>query len=165
MRLMRFKRWFFVISIGLMIPGIICMLLGGLKLGIDFTGGNLLEYRFETSINRAQLEKFGEAYSSGENSWIIKTGQLSDSQLSDLKISLGELGSYQVIREESVGPVIGKELEQNAVEAVIVASIVIVGFITLSFRRIPKPTSSFRFGVAAIVALLHDVIVVVSLLS
>ena len=67
--------------------------------------------------------------------------------------------------EESVGPVIGKELEQNAVKAVIVASIVIVGFITLSFRRIPKPTSSFRFGVAAIVALLHDVIVVVGLFA
>lgn len=165
MHLMRFKLWFFGFSILLMIPGIVCIMLGGLRLGIDFTGGNLLEYKFAANVTKNDLSKFGEVYSSGDNSWIIKTKPLDGGGLDQLKSELRAVSNYEIIREESVGPIIGQELKQKAIKAVIVASMAIVGFITIAFRKVPKPTSSFRFGVSAIIALLHDVIVVVGLFA
>lgn len=166
MRLMRFKYWFFGASILAMIPGLVFIFLGGLKPGIDFTGGNLLEYKFESPVQQDQLSSFGEAYSSGANTWIIKTKTLDDAALVNLKNEIQtKVGDYEILREENVGPIIGKELEQNAIKAVIVSSVMIVIFITLSFRKVPKPASSFRFGVSAIVALLHDVLLIVGLFA
>jgi preprotein translocase subunit SecF len=166
MRLMRFKYWFFGVSIFAMIPGLVFIFLGGLKPGIDFTGGNLLEYKFESQVQQEQLSSFGEAYSSGANTWIIKTKTLDDVSLMNLKNEIQtKVGNYEILREENVGPIIGKELEQNAIKAVIVSSVMIVIFITLSFRKVPKPASSFRFGVSAIIALLHDVLLIVGLFA
>lgn len=166
MRLMRYKYWFFVFSLVVMVPGIICIGLGGLKLGIDFTGGNLLTYRFEKPVGQSELSNFGDVYESTNNTWVIKTKPLNEGQLEQLRGDIrSKVGGYQVLSEENIGPIIGQELEQKAVKAVIVSSLAIVGFITLSFRKLPKPTSSWRFGIAAIVALLHDVIVVVGLFA
>lgn len=163
---MKYRYWFFGFSVAVMIPGIVCMMLGGIKLGIDFTGGNLLEYKFDNIIDKSSISQFGEVYSSNDNVWIIKTKPLSEQELSRTKQTIkNQAGNYEVIREENVGPIIGNELEQKAIKAVIVASIAIVCFITLSFRKVPKPTSSFRFGVSAILALLHDVVVVVGLFA
>lgn len=149
-----------------MIPGLVFIFLGGLKPGIDFTGGNLLEYKFESQVQQEQLSSFGEAYSSGANTWIIKTKTLDDVSLMNLKNEIQtKVGNYEILREENVGPIIGKELEQNAIKAVIVSSVMIVIFITLSFRKVPKPASSFRFGVSAIIALLHDVLLIVGLFA
>lgn len=166
MHLMKYKFWFFGLSLLIMIPGLVCIVLGGLKPGIDFTGGNLLEYKFNSVVSRSELQKYGEVYQSGDNTWTIKTKPMEDSQLTELKQNIEKsVGKYDVLREETVGPVIGQELEQKAIKAVIVSSIAIVAFITLSFRKVPKPTSSFRFGISAIVALLHDVFVVVGLFA
>ena len=66
---------------------------------------------------------------------------------------------------ETIGPTIGAETLKNAIYALIVASILIVIYITWSFRSVPKPTSSFRFGVCAIIALIHDVLVLLGLFS
>jgi preprotein translocase subunit SecF len=64
-----------------------------------------------------------------------------------------------------VGPTIGNELKQKAVLAIILACVMIVIYISYSFRKVPKPASSFRFGISAIVALIHDVLVVVGLFA
>lgn len=166
MHLMKYNIWFFITSTLIILPGLFYLFTGGLKLGIDFTGGTLLEYRFQNSVDVNYLKNFGVVTLSDNNTYILRTKPLEINQLNDLKKEIGlKLGSFEIRREENVGPIIGKELEQKAITAIVVASLMIVLYITYSFRKVPKPTSSFRFGVAAIVALAHDVLVVVGLFA
>ncbi len=160
--LMRFKVWFFVASTLLIVPGLIFILMGGLKFGIDFTGGALLEYQFNNSVTKEQLEEFGAVVPSGNNTYIIRTPILSTDELQNLKKNITDKhGEFQIRREENVGPTIGKELEQKAGIALLISWTAIILYISFSFRKVPKPTSSFRFGVTAIAALVHDVLLVV----
>lgn len=168
--LMRFKVAYFIFSLLMILPGLYFLLTSGLRLGIDFTGGALLEYRLQTAVNSEQLRKevlsqgveVGQITKSGENTYIIRTKPLEEGKLSEVKKSLAEsFGEIEERRQEFVGPVIGSELRQKAILAVGLASLVIVLYIAFSFRKIPKPASSWRFGIAAVVALIHDILVVV----
>lgn len=160
--LMKYKIWFFIASTLIIIPGLIFIFMGGLKFGIDFTGGALLEYKFEKPVDEAKLEELGQVIPSGENTYILRTGPKTHDELQQLKgVINDQFGNYEVRREENVGPVIGKELERKAAIALVLSWVMIVLYITFAFRRVPKPASSFRFGVAAIIALIHDVLLLV----
>ena len=162
LRTMKYKTWFFIASTLLIIPGIIFMFMGGLKFGIDFTGGALLEYKFQNPVNQSDLDDFGQVVESGENTFILRTPAVTHDELQVLKQNIqSKFGSFEVRREENVGPTIGKELEQKAILALVVSWIIIVLYITFAFRKLPKPASSFRFAVSAIVALIHDVLLLV----
>lgn len=159
---MKFKTFYFLFSLLIILPGLYYLLSSGLKLGVDFTGGSLLEYRFEKQIKKQQLVKYGSVTDSGQNTFIIRTKPIEQNELNNLKNKLNDnFGKFEVRREENVGPVIGDELKQKAVIATIAACLMIVLYITYAFRKVPKPASSFRFGMAAIFALIHDVLVVV----
>lgn len=160
--LMKFKVLYFILSLLIILPGLYYLLSSGLKLGIDFTGGSLLEYKFEKRLEKQQLVKYGNVADSGPNTYIFRTKPIEQNQLNELKKELNDnFGKFEVRREENVGPVIGNELKQKAVLATIAACFMIVLYITYAFRKVPKPASSFRFGIAAIFALVHDVLVVV----
>lgn len=162
MNLMKYKIWFFIASTVLIIPGIVFIFIGGIKFGIDFIGGALLEYKFVSPVSKNELEQFGQVVESGDNTFLIRTSAVSHERLQELKKQINEkFGSFEVRREENVGPVIGKELERKAGIALVLSWIMIVLYITFAFRKVPKPASSFRFAVAAIAALIHDVLVVV----
>lgn len=166
MKLMKRKVWFFIFSIALILPGLYYLVIGGLKLGIDFTGGALLEYKFEKQANVEELKKYGVVTESGDNAYIIRTKPIEQQKIGEIKQSLEkDFGKIEVLREENVGPVVGRELGRKAVIALIVSWVMIVLYITYAFRKVPKPASSFRFGVAAIVALVHDVLVVLGLFA
>lgn len=160
--LMRYKLAFFIFSILIILPGLYFLFTSGLILGIDFTGGALLEYKFEKNISPSVLSAFGTITKSGDNIYIIRTKPVEHEKLQELKKEITiKAGQFSVLREENVGPVIGEELKQKSIFSLGLACLMIVVFITYSFRKIPKPASSLRFGVAAIVALIHDVLVVV----
>lgn len=160
--LMRYKVLFFILSTLIILPGLFYLATSGLKLGIDFTGGALLEYKFEQNTQKDSLGKFGVVTSSGENTFIIRAKPLESEELGKLKGEIAsQAGKFEVRREENVGPVIGAELTQKAFIALLTAGAMIVAYITYAFRKVPKPTSSWRFGIAAIIALVHDVLVVV----
>ncbi len=170
MNIMRYKVIYFVLSTLLIIPGLFYLITSGLKLGIDFTGGALLEYKFEKSIAQNELKEtieldgivVGQINQSGENVYIIRTKPVEQEQLNQLKSSLSaKFGDFEQRREEVVGPTIGGETTQKAAVALVLSSLAIVTYIAFSFRKVPKPTSSFRFGIAAVVALIHDVLMVV----
>lgn len=174
MDLMKYKVWYFIFSLLIILPGLYFLLVGGLKLGIDFTGGALLEYKFEKNITVNELKEqisaqkigVGQITPSSDNVYIIRTKPVEQSQINKLKSYLNEkFGNVEERRVEFVGPVIGSELRQKAIIAVILASIVIVLYIAFSFRKIPKPQSSWRFGITAVVALIHDILVVVGLFA
>jgi preprotein translocase subunit SecF len=166
MKLMKYKLFFFILSTLIILPGLVFLATGGLKLGVDFTGGALLEYKFAKPVDTNALSQFGTVTPEKDNTYLLRTKPLETQQLLDLKGQLkNKFGDFQVLSEENVGPVIGNELKQKALVGLGLASIAIVLYITWSFRKVPKPTSSFRFGVAAIVALIHDVLVVVGLFA
>lgn len=170
MNLMKYYIVYFIISLVLILPGLYFLLTSGLKMGIDFTGGALIEYRFEKSIDKDLLRQeisnkgieVSAITSSGDNTYIIRTKPLEQKNIDDLRITLNEkFGKSEERRVENVGPVIGSELRQKALIAVVLASFMIVLYIAFSFRKIPKPQSSWRFGIAAVLALVHDILVVV----
>lgn len=172
--IMKYKIFYFIFSLIIILPGLYYFFTSGLKLGIDFTGGALIEYRFDKSINSEELKQtilkdgieVSQVTSSGENTYIIRTKPLEQNELDNLKINLGKkYGKIEEKRVENVGPVIGAELRQKALMALLVASLAIVLYITYSFRKVPKPLSSWRFGVAAVVALIHDVLVMVGVFA
>lgn len=166
MRLMKFKVWFFIFSVLIILPGLFFLVSSGLKLGIDFTGGNETEYKFAGPIRQSTLAQFGVVTPSGENVYLLKTKHLEQGEIADLDRQVAEkVGKFTILSRSDIGPVIGNELKQRAVIGLILASVAIVAYITWSFRKVPKPASSFRFGVVAIIALIHDVLVVAGLFA
>ncbi|MBU0999779.1 protein translocase subunit SecF [Patescibacteria group bacterium] len=172
--LMRFKVLYFIFSTLVILPGLYFFFTSGLKLGIDFTGGALLEYQFEKNIDKEELKQqissqgieVGQINVSSDNIYIIRTKPVDQSKISKLKLHLGEkFGQVEERRIEFVGPIIGAELSQKAFISVILASLAIVLYIAFSFRKIPKPQSSWRFGIAAVVALIHDILILIGLFA
>lgn len=172
--LMKYKWWFFILSLVVILPGMVSLSLFQLRLGIDFSGGTSLEYKFTKPLDKnniaTKISQTGvQVYSivpSGVNTYIIRTKPLSQDQINKTKDTLQKnFGSVEDVEVESVGPVIGAETTKNAFLAVVLASVMIVVYLALSFRKVPKPASSWRFGLTAVAALLHDVLVVVGIFS
>src|SRR5690349_4537643 len=102
LHLMKYKVWFFVGSLLIIIPGLIFILMGGLKFGIDFTGGGLLEYKFEKQVSVDDLKSFGSVVASGDNTYILRTPAVSHDDLEKLKTQITEkVGKFEVRREEN----------------------------------------------------------------
>lgn len=173
-RLMNYKWIFFTLSLLVMLPGLIILFLGGLKLGVDFTGGTLLEYRLENRVTTGQIKSELESQGIGvalitqasNDSFIIKAKPIDETKISKLKTDLSQkFGKIEEIRVENVGPVIGAQTSKNALIALVISSAMIVLYLALSFRKVPKPASSLRFGITAVIALLHDVLVVIGVFA
>ncbi len=171
------KYLYFAISLVVLIPGMISLVLYGLKPAIDFSGGSRIEYQvsgIKYQVSSDEIKKtiqsegvdLGSIQKSGNNTFIVRTKPIDQKTNEKIKQALEQ--KYPGSKELSfatVGPTIGSETTINAIKAVLVASILIVLYIAWSFRKVPKPASSWRFGVCAIVALLHDVLVVVGVFS
>lgn len=167
------KWWYFIFSLLIMVPGLMVLVLDGLRLGIDFIGGTVLEYKFEKSLDVGELEKtiqkigivFSITPSSG-TAYVIKLKPQDITRTTEIrKILQEEYGQVEEIRSESVGPIIGGETTRNALIAIVLSSVMIVLYLSLAFRKVPKPASSFRFGITAVVALFHDVLVVLGIFA
>ncbi|PIP74541.1 MAG: protein translocase subunit SecF [Candidatus Levybacteria bacterium CG_4_9_14_3_um_filter_35_16] len=170
------KNLYFLISFLIIMPGVIALIIWGLNLSIDFTGGSRITLSIKNTqdqnavgIIKRNLEKDKIKIASIEKSnnlIFIRTQPLDQKQndkfINDLKKEIKEFKEEEF---ETIGPTIGAETTSNAAKAVILASLLIVLYITWSFRKIPKPASSFRFGICAIIALIHDVLVVVGVFA
>lgn len=171
---MKYKVWYFIFSLLIILPGLYFLLTSGLRLGIDFTGGALLEYKFEKRIDLNELRQqvssqdieVGQIIPASDSTYIIRTKPIEQDKINRLKSFLSDkFGQLEERRVEFVGPVIGSELRQKSIIGVALASIVIVLYIAFSFRKIPKPASSWRFGITAVLALIHDILVVVGVFA
>lgn len=168
----RRKLWY-AISLVAIIPGTISLLVHGLRLGIDFTGGSLVEVagRASTEQIRAvagqQQLRNVTVTSSGEDSWIIRYADEGEAQAARhqaLKNELAKLG-LQEQRFDTVGPSVSRDIVQNAVVSILLVSLAIVLYVAFAFRNVPAPASSWSFGVTAIGALLHDSLLLVGIFS
>lgn len=176
MNIIKHKNWYFGLSLLVIVPGIIAIFLWGLNLSIDFTQGSKLTLNFKNSVTDSTINSVKNLLGSqkikvgvvekSNNLLFVKTTPIDQNQN---KLFVDNLSKdFKDVKEqefETVGPVIGQETTLNALEAVGIASILIILYITWSFRQVPKPASSFRFGVCAIIALIHDVLVVVGVFA
>ena len=165
------KRYlFFGLSLAIIIPGLI-LAITGLPLSIDFTGGSLLEVSFNSGIapppaqviaiyDQLDIEDV-QVQTTGEDTIFVRSSFLDDTTRSQL-ISTMESefsGPITVLRFESVGPTIGAEVTARAGMAIAVAAIAVVFYITFAFRGMQH---AFRYGICAIIAMIHDVAIVIS---
>lgn len=163
---------FFSITIIFLLIGFGSIVTRGFNLGIDFTGGSIVDLTFENPVNVAQVRDVLKEHDMGNsiiqlensdgkteaNSVLIRTGVVGDAELratmSDLQ---SKLGSYQIQRVEQVGATIGSELVQQAAMAIVLSWVLMIAYITFRFE--------FKFAIAAIIALIIDVLVVLSYFS
>ena len=166
------KIWF-LISALIIIPGIICMFVRGFNFGIDFTGGTIIDLKFAQPVTiaevRTSLAKYGLDGStiqlSGAQSDVtssedvmIRTTDLEEEQRKEVMATLKQdVGDYTVLREEKVGATIGGELITNALEALMISWALIILYVAYRFE--------WKFGVAAVFALIHDILIVLSVFS
>ncbi len=168
-----YKFWFTVSGI-ILVAGIVSLSVFGLRFGIDFTGGtsDQLEFSKAPDISKIQdvlkSENIGDTQiqQTGSTGVIIKTKPLDQDAhnklLADLKSKAGDFTEKSYT---SIGPVIGKELKTKAIYELLLVSLGIVLYIAYAFRRVTRPITSWKFGWAAIIALIHDLFVVAGIFS
>ena len=164
------RYFFFMLSLILIVPGLIILFTGGLPLSIDFTGGSLLEVSFAgKSPEPAEIIaiyddaniKDVQVQTSETGSYIIRSEFLeNDVRDTVLTAMTDAIGEPTVIRFDSVGPSIGEQVTSRGAIAVAVASVLVVVFIAWSFRGVQN---AFRYGISAILAMLHDVALIFSI--
>ncbi|MCH7604389.1 protein translocase subunit SecF [Patescibacteria group bacterium] len=159
----------------LIVASVISIVTFGLQLGIDFTGGSILEAEYlgtrpsnkEIQDNLSGLE-LGSIHvqPTGERGVIIRMRDISEDMHQQVLSRLTkDTEGLQERRFESIGPVIGKELQGKTFTIVIFSFLAIVLYVTFAFRRVVKPIRSWNWSVAALVALIHDVLITLGILS
>jgi len=177
MNIIKRRYLYFAISLLVIIPGILALIFWGLSLGIDFTGGSLLEVRFESGNppSITEVANLYAEYSTPEldisdpivqplppDSLSIRSREMDDATKSEVVTALQERfgGGKNVIilNFTQVSPAVGQEVARAATVAVVMAALAILIYIWFAFRKV---NHAFRYGTAAIIAMLHDVLVVV----
>lgn len=167
------RYWYFLLSSLVVVPGIISLAIFGLTLSIDFTGGSLLELEYKGAAvpGPAEIKQVFDSsgfpdttvQTSGERIFLVRSKFLDSPTKQAIEASLMQkFGEFEELRFEAVGPAVSQEVQQRAVWAVGLAAFAILLYISWAFRHVPNP---IRFGTCAIVAMLHDVFVVLGLAS
>lgn len=184
MFIIKHKKIFISISAVLVALSFISLFVFGLKIGIDFKGGALTEVSYK--VERPAQSALGESLATlgfgsvllqpvGDLGYIVKTRDLNDSEHALLLATLspsfstttGEaIDNKNILTEmsfNSIGPSVGQELTRKAILAIVLISFAIICFIAFAFRKVSKPISSWKYGIIAIISLLHDVIIPIGL--
>ncbi len=170
MWIVRNRKFFYILSLALILGSLLSVFVYGLSLGIDFKGGALYEIEYQgqsppaSDIHAAIAPlNLGEytARSTGEAGYILRTREISQSEKEKITSALTFGGKYQFEEKRftAIGPVLGKEAEQKSAISLVLVILAIVLFIAFAFRKVSEPVSSWKYGGVAIVALIHDVIV------
>ncbi len=165
---MRYRKLYFLISLFLIASGVFSLYLWGLRLGVDFTGGTVAVFRLEEISTEEASDKLKSAgiqvssiQKTNDSEYIFRLPPLTTDQKSLLTKTLQEINPQAKVEElrfESVGPSIGPELVRKTFYAIIIASLGILTWVALQFK-------SFKFGVSAVLAMLHDTFNLVGLFS
>jgi preprotein translocase subunit SecF len=168
---MRFKWFYFLISSLVIIPGLVSLLLFGLKPSIDFTGGTLLELKFTKAIEMSKYEEIKSSVKekgfeissiqgSGENVILVRMKPITKDEAVSVKAMIAEKLEEmpEEVRFETVGPVLGQELIFKTLVAVLFGALFIMGYVAYVFKNV-------KFGVCAILAMFHDSLVLLGIFS
>lgn len=166
------RYYFFALSLLLILPGLVIMLVEGIPLSIDFTGGALLEVGFESGTVPQEADVVNlytdlgvsevSVQKTGQNTLVVRSSFLDDDTRSQIVSAMEEkfAQSVEVLRFDTVGPTVGEQVASRAAMAVAVAAFIIVLYVTYAFRGVPH---AIRYGICVIIAMIHDVLVVMSI--
>ena len=167
-RIIKNSKYWYIVSGLLLLLSIVAILVFGLRIGIDYTGGSIITYEtaydganevIEEVLKENEITSF-EIKESGEEQITVRTENLESATYIKINLEIKEkVGDLKEIKFDNIGPTIGKDLTNKSIYAVIIASIAIILFVAYSFRKVPKPLSSWKFGVMAVVTLIHDLII------
>jgi preprotein translocase subunit SecF len=170
MFIVKYRKIFYTLSLLLVIAGISALAVWGLKPGIDFKGGSLIEVAYvgarpDAETLRLSIDALNIGASSirptGDTGYLVRTEELNPDVHQAVLAALSQKGAYKFEekRFNSIGPILGKEAIQKSYMSIAFVLLAIVFFITFVFRRVSRPVSSWKYGLIAIVALAHDVII------
>lgn len=167
------KRYlFFALSLLIIVPGLIMLAASPLPLSIDFKGGTLVELRYTSGVLpsteevKAIYDNLGvvdsQIQTSGGDTLILRSSALDEEQRTSIIAALSELSDQEVVvlKSDTVGPSIGQGVAKRAMLAVGLAALAVVIYITFAFRGVQH---AFRYGICAIIAMAHDVLIVLAL--
>ncbi|MEI8143606.1 MAG: protein translocase subunit SecF [Candidatus Berkelbacteria bacterium] len=169
----RYKVWF-TLSIVMAVVAIAAISFFGLRMGIDYKGGTIIEFSTGSSnateitknvLNEQSYSGYQIKTSTGTNYILRMENISSDAHQKIAKAMTAQMPDYKEISYDNVGPTIGKDLTNKSILAVIIASLAIILFVAFSFRKIPKPLSPWIFGICAIIALLHDLLITIGFVA
>jgi preprotein translocase subunit SecF len=171
---LKYRKVYFVFSGILILGSVVCLFVFSLNLGIDFTGGSILEIEYlagrpttaEIKESLADLD-LGTIYvqATGEKGIIIRMKDISEDTHQEVMSRLGQESEIEERRFESIGPTIGRELKQKTNILVVVALLSIVLYIAFAFRKVHRPIQSWQYGLASLIALFHDVLIPLGVFS
>ena len=186
-----FRLWF-TLSAVLVALGVILLIFPGLKLGIDFTGGTLIELTFDEEVEKAKVEEALSAFAAGMSidlgqpyvlrtaeggpalhrseatgaGFIIRIKDITNEQHLALQDFFNtSIGSFTEKRFTTIGPTVGRTLKIRSLWALFTAAVIMVLYIAFAFRNIPRKLNPWKFGIIAVIALLHDVIITIGLFA
>jgi preprotein translocase subunit SecF len=171
---LKYSKIYFIFSGILILGSLVCLIIFGLKPGIDFTGGSILEIEFkeERPSNQEIREKLidldlGEisVQPANEKGVILRMKDIPEDVHQQVLERLREAGEFEEKRFESIGPVIGKELKEKTKVVIVLALLAIVLYIALVFRKVSRPVSSWQYGIVSLFILSHDVLIPLGILS
>lgn len=171
LRVIQLKKYYLGFSAIMVLISIIFFFTIKLNLGVDFKGGDLLQLQYAQTINKDALNstldslvnevpqlKNRRLQYSEDNTIVLRTEQLTDAQKNTVLSKLTEkTGKYELVKYDTVGPTIGKELTSNALTALLIGSLLIIVYITIRFE--------FVYAIAGVAAVLHDVIIAMGLIA
>lgn len=170
---LKYRKIYFVLSGILILGSLVCLGIFGLKPGIDFTGGSILEIKYEGE--RPTVETVRETLDSlvgpisiqptGFNGLLIRMQEIDEETHQQVLEILKEGHRAEELRFELIGPVIGQELKEKTTIVVVLSLLAIVLYIAFSFRKIQRPIHSWQYGLVSLLALFHDVLIPVGILA
>jgi preprotein translocase subunit SecF len=176
MYIILYRKIFFILTAVIIALAVFSIFFFGLHFGIDFTGGAITEVSYpdsrpdkevlEQRISALPIGSFS-LRPAGEDSFILRTRDLNEDERLATAQALSLGGTVNVVEERynSIGPTIGKELRNKALVAIAIVITAIILFVAFVFRKVSKPVSSWKYGIIAIIALIHDIIVPVGVFA
>ncbi len=173
LNVIKYRKIWLSISSVLVLSSIVLLLVFGLRFGLDFVGGSLMEVQYEdkqasvSQVNEvlADLELGSLTVQPAENSIIVRFSQTDEESYLAVSAALNSLsdslGSMEELRFDSVGPSIGQELRSKSFWLFLAVLIIIIIYIALAFQKVSKPVSSWRYGLVAVISLFHDLIITI----
>lgn len=162
-----YRKFFYILSALLVLGSILAVKVWGLNPGIDFKGGSIIEVEYsdarpdQITLTNAliPLNLDASIRATGEKGYIIRMKDIDQNEKNALVEKLGQFGTSTEKRFDSVGPLLGSEALRKSSVSIILVILAIVLFIAFAFRHVSEPVSSWKYGIVAIIALIHDVIV------
>lgn len=170
---LKITKVYYLLSFILLAGAVFSFLFFGLKFGIDFLGGSILEVEFENRPSNQLIQEklndlnLGEiaVQSKGDKEIVIKTGEINSETHGKIISSLKELSNLQEKRFENIGPIIGRELREKTIFLVVICLVALLAYISIAFKNVSWPLSSWQYGIISIIALTFDILITIGFLS